>query len=145
MAAAQAQPPAPLTDLEKLEHCLTVSGLNTATKRNGITVKEEIISLDEFARLRDAKGVQKMAKNLASRNTGAIYYSIKAITGMSALVHWLNDRLDEDLRREIEEKMHVEENKEETNETAGDLKKFDPLEFEDCRSNLWSVFSLHET
>ena len=114
-----------------------------ATKRNGIAVKEEIESLDEFARIRDAKGVHKMAKNLASRNTGAICYSIKAITGVSALVHWLNDRLDrglpldhtlwtEAVRREIEEKMYVEENKEESNETVGDLKKFDPLQFEDC-------------
>ena len=51
MAAAQEQAPPQLTDLEKLEHCLIVCGLNTATKRNGITVKEEIESLDEFARM----------------------------------------------------------------------------------------------
>ena len=153
MAAAQAQAPPQLTDLEKLEHCLIVCGLNTATKRNGITVKEEIESLDEFARIRDAKGVHEMAKNLASRNTGAIYYSMKAITGMSALVYWLNDRLDrglpldhtlwtEAVRREIEEKMHVEENKEESNETVGDLKKFDPLQFEDCMADFTTL--LHQ-
>ena len=142
MAAAQA--PAQLTDLENLELCLTVSGLNTNQKRNGITVKEEVVPLDEeFARLWDAKGVQKMTKNLSSHHTGAIYCSIKATTGVSALVCWLNDRLDrglpldhtswtEAVRREIEDKMHVEENKEETNETVGDLKKFDPLEFKDC-------------
>ena len=95
MAAAQAA--AQPTELEKLEHCLTVSGLNTAQKRNGIIVREEIESLEEFARLWDAKGAQKMMKNSSSRHTGAIYYSIKAITGMSALVHWLNDHLDRNL------------------------------------------------
>ena len=83
-----------------------------------------------------------MTKNLSSRRTGSVYYPTKTIRGMSALVHWLNDRrnrnlpLDHtlwtnDVRKETEEKMHVEENKEETNETIGDIKKFDSLECEE--------------
>ena len=144
MAAAQA--PAQLTDLEKLEHCLTVCGLTDNAKKNGVIVKEEIVSLEEFAALRNAKGVQQMIKNLSSRRTGSVYYPTKTIRGMSALVYWLNDRRNRNLpldhtlwteavRKEIEEKMHVEDNKEETNETVGDIKKFVSLEYEESMAS----------
>ena len=62
-----------------------------------ITTKEEIVSLEEFAALRNAKGVQQMTKNLSSRRTGSVYYPTKTIRGMSALVYWLIDRLDRGL------------------------------------------------
>ena len=87
-----------------------------------------------------------MTKNLSSRRTGSVYYPTKTIRGMSALVYWLNDRRNRNLpldhtlwteavRKEIEEKMHVEDNKEETNETVGDIKKFVSLEYEESMAS----------
>ena len=84
MAAAQ--------DLQDLEDCLNVCGLQAAQEIAGIIIREGYESLEEFSQLRP-DDVPGMAKNLRTRPAAQrAHYSDRQIRALSALLYWLNER-----------------------------------------------------
>ena len=138
MAAAQ--------DLQDLEDCLNVCGLQAAQEIAGIIIREGYESLEEFSQLRP-DDVPGMAKNLRTRPAAQrAHYSDRQIRALSALLYWLNERnstgqaLDAALwtpalLREIQEKMRAEKDAP-SPPSATTLNKFDSILYESSIDHL---------
>ena len=95
--AAAAAPPNAAQKLAALEQCLNVCGVTTQAKINGITVREEYESLDNFAELQSCEEVQDMLHNFSRRRTGTIHYTTRDVKALKAHNWWLRDRIARNL------------------------------------------------
>ena len=136
-AAAQAQ-----QDLDDLRHCMRICGITAQAKINGITVREEIVSLEQFSTFHSSE-VKDIFDGFARRRTNTVSYTTRDAKAMKALNWWLRDRVARNLpltpalwtaavRRDAEERMYLAENEPDNTTSVSSLNKFDSLNFDVC-------------